>query len=92
MTDELKRPRTLPCPLHEFNGGACPFTVTLPEPEPEYRPNWLESVRRDLYASENAETWTELFRQHLAAEHTTGELLEFVAWEPHRAWTEDEYN
>jgi hypothetical protein len=87
MTDEIKRAEVLPCPLAELSGG-CDFTVTLPEPDPEYRPTWLESVRRSMYASEHAETWSAEFREHLRTVHTADELLEYVTWEPHRIWTE----
>lgn len=88
MTDEILRGRTLPCPLAEAETDGCGFTVDLPVPEPEYRPTWRESVRRDLFASEHAESWTAQFREHLRAAHTLDELVEYVAWEPHRIWSE----
>lgn len=84
MTDQLP-PERLPCPI-----DGCAFGVTLPLPSAYYRPTWHPRLRREGYADETKEEWTDVFRQHLAAEHTTGELLEFVAWEPHRVWAESD--
>lgn len=85
MTDELA-PERLPCPI-----DGCAFGVTLTSPPADYRPTWQPRLRREGYADETKETWTDLFRQHLDTDHTYVELLEFVAWEPHRAWTESDY-
>lgn len=88
MTEAIERPQVLPCPLTTDRPDSCTFTVTLPEPDPQYHANWPQSLRRSMYASEHAETWSGEFREHLRAAHTADELLEYVTWEPHLAWSE----
>lgn len=89
MTDELE-PLRLVCPLSGTGDDSCNFVVTLPEPPVDYRPTWHPKLRREGYADEQKEFWTDLFRQHLDTYHTYAELLEHVAWEPHLNWLNDE--